>query len=218
MFLGEFMNPSTFSEFLSIFSGAYARWAGQIFSPFHLALILLMVGLLFAKRKKNKEAQEVLTLTLIYFLGAFAYFLLMGMQFIDHDYYYIDSFLPVLCLSLIWLVSNIQIKREWYSTAFIFAAISLIGFYSSARNTIELRYSEEYSSRSVYQYEVFKNANPVLNKTCSRCEYLPLCYGGCRLLAYHKNRDFCSINCEREYFKTISPALLKLEIENQINV
>lgn len=167
MFLSQFRHPSSLVELIGIFQGAAERWKGQIFSPFHFVLLLLVVALLIGQRKyvskKNFAAFPLKTITIISALGVVFYFLLMGLQFVDHDYYYIDSFLPLLTLGLIFAFWKIELSSKWYTTTASACLILFIGFYSSAKEVLETRYSPESNGRSYYTYKVYKNAKKDLN-------------------------------------------------------
>ncbi len=53
------------------------------------------------------------------------------------------------------------------------------------------------------------------SKDCGGCKYLPLCGGGCRTSAYVKYQDFNRFACEKKYFNTVLPELLKEEVAQQ---
>ena len=55
-------------------------------------------------------------------------------------------------------------------------------------------------------------------KKCIHCPYVPLCGGGCRYAAYLKTGDFYGIACEKRYFETILPEIIKLEYKYQCAV
>ena len=50
------------------------------------------------------------------------------------------------------------------------------------------------------------------SEDCAGCKYLPLCGGGCRSSAYVKHQDFSRFACEKKYFNTVLPELLKEEL------
>ncbi len=50
------------------------------------------------------------------------------------------------------------------------------------------------------------------SEDCLGCKYLPLCGGGCRTSAYVKHQDFSRFACEKKYFNTVLPELLKEEL------
>lgn len=46
-------------------------------------------------------------------------------------------------------------------------------------------------------------------KECYGCPYVPLCGGGCRYAAYVKHGDIRGTACEKHYFDTMTPCMLK---------
>jgi uncharacterized protein len=47
---------------------------------------------------------------------------------------------------------------------------------------------------------------------CLECEYLPLCFGGCRLIKFLRDGDIQSPDCQRKYFDTCLERLVKQDI------
>ncbi|MEW5895793.1 MAG: radical SAM protein [Candidatus Omnitrophota bacterium] len=43
------------------------------------------------------------------------------------------------------------------------------------------------------------------------CPYLPLCGGGCRMVAFLKDRDFSKLSCKKEYLDKMAPEFIKAE-------
>jgi uncharacterized protein len=80
----------------------------------------------------------------------------------------------------------------------------------------ELITGNVYEGINEQKYASFFKKDPVSDEKCRKCDFLPLCFGSCRLISYFRYGDFNRPNCEPEYFRTITPALLKLEVECQI--
>ena len=60
-----------------------------------------------------------------------------------------------------------------------------------------------------------KNARP--GKECEgKCEYSPMCNGGCRFYAYLETKDIKSQCCKGSYFDRMVPELIKLDYERQV--
>jgi len=51
------------------------------------------------------------------------------------------------------------------------------------------------------------------NSECMECEYLPLCYGGCRFAKFVTDGEINSTDCRRKYFDTCLEALIKQDIK-----
>jgi len=48
-------------------------------------------------------------------------------------------------------------------------------------------------------------------KRCKECAYVPLCGGGCRYVAYARQKDLGGIACQRPYFEKVAMELVKME-------
>ena len=55
------------------------------------------------------------------------------------------------------------------------------------------------------------------NKQCRECEYLPLCFGGCRYATYVKDGNIDTPNCKKEYFDASLEQLIRQQIKYQLN-
>jgi uncharacterized protein len=51
------------------------------------------------------------------------------------------------------------------------------------------------------------------NKECMECEYLPLCFGGCRFIKFVRDGKIDSPDCQRKYFDTCLETLVKQDIK-----
>ncbi len=50
------------------------------------------------------------------------------------------------------------------------------------------------------------------NEDCIECEYLPLCFGGCRYMAFIKDGSIGTLDCQKPYFDTSLERLIKQDI------
>jgi uncharacterized protein len=50
------------------------------------------------------------------------------------------------------------------------------------------------------------------NDECAECEYLPLCFGGCRYLSFIRDGNIDSVDCKRPYFDAILETLIVQDI------
>ena len=51
------------------------------------------------------------------------------------------------------------------------------------------------------------------NSECLECEYLPLCFGGCRYMAYVRDGNIDNIDCKRPYYDAALETLIKQDIK-----
>lgn len=99
-FLTQIMPAASFAEFAEILAEVWRRWAGQLLTKAHNYLLLLAAFGIAWQRWHWRTASAAWKAMFLHFwimvAGAICYFLLMSRQFIDHEYYFIDSFyLPI---------------------------------------------------------------------------------------------------------------------------
>lgn len=67
------------------------------------------------------------------------------------------------------------------------------------------------ADRFNYRHTEFMTMN--LWKQCPDCIYVPMCGGGCRLMAQLKHSDCTKISCDIEYYQKLLPELVKMDYE-----
>ena len=50
------------------------------------------------------------------------------------------------------------------------------------------------------------------NEKCSDCEYLPLCFGGCRYMTFIRDGNIDALDCQKDYFDASLETMIKQEI------
>jgi len=111
IFLRQTMQPQDLTDALRLGTEAVQKWGLTWLSLAHVAWLVLAALMLFFRPK-----QAGIPFFAWYFWGTFgvglAYFLLMLRQFSDHDYYFIDSFYPVVFVGVLGWAKVIG-AREW---------------------------------------------------------------------------------------------------------
>jgi uncharacterized protein len=51
------------------------------------------------------------------------------------------------------------------------------------------------------------------NQECTDCEYLPLCFGGCRYMSYIRDGNIYKPDCKRPYFDASLETMIKQDIK-----
>jgi uncharacterized protein len=64
-------------------------------------------------------------------------------------------------------------------------------------------------SNGVEDYSVSHRLDIWKNDECLECEYLPLCFGGCRYMAYVRDGNIDHPDCKKHYFDTALETLVK---------
>ncbi len=59
---------------------------------------------------------------------------------------------------------------------------------------------------ALYGLGLWKNGN------CANCEYLPMCFGGCRYMTYIRDGNIKAIDCKKDYFEASLETLVKQDI------
>ena len=65
---------------------------------------------------------------------------------------------------------------------------------------------------STYRLDIWKN------EECAGCEYLPLCFGGCRYMAFSRNGDLDSLDCKKEYLDASLETMVKQDIKHASSI
>lgn len=110
LFLNYIIPASSVSDLLDFTKTAAKKWTFQYFNVLAYVLFgMVVMGVLLAMFKKkisfNSLEKQFLLLVSIAFGGCCLYYLLMCYQFMNHDYYFLDTFyLPVVALFLFFVV------------------------------------------------------------------------------------------------------------------
>lgn len=162
MFLTELLYVNSPESFVSIVTTAVDRFGKEIMSPFHAILLLGLLVTVIAQIKDKQKFDPKWTALSLYFIislfGILLYFLLMGKQFADHDYYYIDAFYPLLVMVLLLGLSKLEIPKKWYTSVGVLCGIFFFYFFSHANSIQEKRYTPPYDDRIDYTYHVYQRA------------------------------------------------------------
>ena len=60
---------------------------------------------------------------------------------------------------------------------------------------------------SSYKLDIWKN------EECIECEYLPLCFGGCRYMTFVRNGNIDTVDCQKAYLDASLETLVKQDIK-----
>ena len=128
-FLNYILPPESVTHAIEILQRVIKTWFFQYFIGYHyillLGLIIVTTILVLLKKSQNPSNGKVLlTIISTSFIGFSLYFVAMMRQFPDHDYYFLDSFYPVICLLIIYLISKIPLNTKG---ATVFGIIGFLG-------------------------------------------------------------------------------------------
>jgi hypothetical protein len=109
LFLNYVIPAANWNDLKDFLIAVYERWAFKYFSHFHYVLIIVL-GILFliiAIMKKislSDLERKLICLCSILFFGCILYYFLMSFQFLDHDYYFLDTFYMPFILLVVFLI------------------------------------------------------------------------------------------------------------------
>jgi len=103
-FLTSLMPASDATEFMEMLRESWSRWRFQLLTKYHWLLLgISVIGSIMAliRGKLSSRDKEVLIISLLLLGGSALFFVALAKQFIDHEYYFIDSLYPAIILLLI---------------------------------------------------------------------------------------------------------------------
>lgn len=169
VFLGYILPPNNLAEFREFLDYAVHRWKFHYFTPIHYIFIILLVGIAVIcsikhKAVRNKQQLTLLLQIIVSLIGVMIYSVLMLRQFINHDYYFLDTFFPVIALIVVYLIGQIRLqKKEWriavYSVLVLFTCLSIV----KAHNTMQQRRQVPHWDRVAITTDNFKGASEYLD-------------------------------------------------------
>jgi len=140
VFLGNPEPATSVSDFIHYCKESYDTWFGDFLTRYHLAVfsILLVASCVVLFKKGvvfNRLQKHLALLAAFLFCGALFYAFMMAPKFVQHDYYYLDTFfLPFVLLSvfLLSVVSKARFSGTKY-TLFILFSIVVVLYYNDYR-------------------------------------------------------------------------------------
>ncbi|MFZ5942288.1 MAG: ArnT family glycosyltransferase [Bacteroidota bacterium] len=113
VFLAKPLPPASVAELADNFRVAWLHWRYHYLTrPHYLILLVLFLTALYhliVRRRTASRVKMTLTFyTLISAIGVILYAGLLSVQFRQHDYYFLDTFLPLLILVLLLLIPDLD--------------------------------------------------------------------------------------------------------------
>lgn len=118
LFLNSLLFATSLTELEEFIKSTIEKWSLHYFSIYHYIIIVglflsLIINLILKKIKFEIIERNLFLLTTIIFLGCVLYYLVMSYQFLNHDYYFLDSFyLPILLLLMFLVIKIPPIKKR----------------------------------------------------------------------------------------------------------
>jgi hypothetical protein len=146
LFLNELMPAKSFSEFILVTKSVLKTWKWEYLSLYHYLLVGISFALLLVRffRKKTIPYRQELGLVILMFSGSALFYLVMCVQFMAHDYYFIDTFLlPVALLLVVLSPSIIQSGKMAVFASRTMSGALVLGMVYSAFTSLKERDARE---------------------------------------------------------------------------
>ncbi len=113
IFLSSPMLFGSIAEAKDILHQAYETWNGHYFNEFqyillYVVLISITLKIFLSKFELSEKGKQLVIWLIISSIGVLLYSILMIPQFKDHDYYFLDTFYPILFILLVYVLANIK--------------------------------------------------------------------------------------------------------------
>ena len=167
-------------------------------------LVFLIFGIFY--KRKNIDRSHF-ALAQLFILSAIAFFILMELQFADHNYYFLDSFMfPVLFLVIV-VLSSIRSHRWTTALGIVLVLAIFINGVDKVNRSIKIAYERVAWYINLPTYEAFKNAKTLLDKNEVPASATILCYNAYipSLRFYFMERKGLPIALDEELFIRDSP-------------
>jgi len=168
IFLSKFLSIDSLETLSITLSEIKLRWASEYFSPYHYLIIIGIIWIIVWKTvnpfNSSSIQKKLFRFSMIYMIGCLVFFILMGQQFVDHDYYLIDTFFPVLLLLFGLSISYITIKPEYRNMATALFFIFAISMITNTKTVLNERYKTHKIDREKIAYRAFKDARILMDK------------------------------------------------------
>lgn len=179
LFLSHTMPADNFEEFKYFAKLAWDNLKTVYFSKkqYYIILFLLLFSLLFIVRQRIKNHNRFgILLAVFIWISTFAFFISMEQQFINHDYYFLDSFMFPILFTVILAVGQVR-KFKFDSALYLTVIVGCVFFFRKDANAEQLKaYTVTPWDVTSITYNNFKNFEKVLTKNNVPKDAIILCY------------------------------------------
>lgn len=151
-FLGELRPAPDLATFLEITGSVLERWTFQVFSNGHyFILAVAIISLCFRLIRKQTDAlqRQITFQGIIALAGGSIYYVLMARQFVDHEYYFMDSLYPGLILLLTAGMACLPSGSKPVRIGlWLILALCLVWAAMASKKVQEVKYSDKLSEQA----------------------------------------------------------------------
>jgi hypothetical protein len=169
IFLGSPMLVKSWEQVGELLEDSKTNWSQHFLNSVQYYIFITVKVVLFSKLMLKRIAFKGYVWSFIVWisisiLGVLAYSFLMLPQFVHHDYYFIDTFYPVIFIVLVWVLSNIKYyKFIKFINIFILLTTSFL-IISKSSDTLTERRSVNWNDAYANQYKNYQNLASFLSE------------------------------------------------------
>ena len=163
LFLGYLRPPENWENVEFVFDHIRYSWKWQYFTRLQhwIVAVSLIAALVYAlwRRKQKQPTSAPLSLgwlAAIWFLGEICFFVAMMMQYVDHDYYFLDSFYLPIIFSFALALRSLPAIGNRRIAALIVVVLLILGgsMYNGAKHALRgRRGSEDCAMQTALNYD-----------------------------------------------------------------
>ena len=199
LFLASLLPVHSWDDARFVFQNMHDRWRFHYFQRLHhwiyVVVFLAAVVTLIVKGKSPKLEKKPLSLwwlLAIWFFGEFLFAIAMFEQYIDHDYYFLDSFFLPIVVSFIGLLAILpNIEQQWGRVVSLVVVLVLTGFMTAKACNMQVERRKE----GVDAFETavrYKHAYSMVDKAGFKSREIKYM----TLFSYPQNTPFVMMNME----------------------
>lgn len=161
LFLSEVLPPSSAQEGWQLAVHIARRWYSQFLTPSHWRLgVGMLATVLLLRRYKHLPIFDYVLLTAG---SGLCYFVVMEQQFVDHEYYFLDSLYPPLFLGVLGLSALMPTDTRRHSFLYMIAALILGIATKQSLEVQQLKYTEQPNDLSEITRRHYQHADKLLD-------------------------------------------------------
>ena len=165
LFLNYVIPAANWNDLKDFIIAVYERWAFKYFSQLHYALIAVLsiffcINTIARKVSLSNVEKKLICLCCILFFGCMLYYLLMSFQFLNHDYYFLDTFYIPFILLVVFLVIKMPSFQNTKVTYTVNAFLLLL-FIPTILYANQIQEAEKINASPTVN--AFKNSNNFLD-------------------------------------------------------
>ena len=199
LFLASLLPVHSWDDARFVFQNMHDRWRFHYFQRMqHWIFVAAAVGAivtLIVKCKRPRSEKRRLSLwwlPVIWLFGEVLFAIAMFEQYIDHDYYFLDSFfLPIVTVFIGLLALLPNLEKQWGRVVSLVVVLALTGFMTAKACNMQVERRKEGVDALVTAIR-YKNANKMLDKAGYALSDLRFM----TLFSYPQNTPFVMMNRE----------------------